>query len=156
MASSSRARPSPNLRSSPNVTHTLSFGFMAECRYICSLEHIQGPAQALRSRRWGAPRAWLAGAAGHRERDALGRQRQLGEPHPRGVVGRIGERRRRGHDRGLADAAGAEGAGRRGLLDDDRLDVGKVGRGQLLVVEETRISETALVIALEGPGPRLT
>src|SRR2546428_11462598 len=30
MASSSRARPSPNLRSSPNVTQTLSFGFMTD------------------------------------------------------------------------------------------------------------------------------
>src|SRR5437660_12823614 len=142
MASSSLARPSTNLKSSPNVTHTLSFGFMVECRYICSSEHIQGPAEALRSRRWGAPRAWLAGAAGHRERDALGRQRQLGEPHPRGVVDRIGERRRRGHDRGLADAAGAEGAGRRGLLAADRLDVGKVGRGPLVVVEEPRLGWT--------------
>src|SRR3954462_5740554 len=33
MSASSRARPSPNLRSSPNVTHTRSFGFMGARSY---------------------------------------------------------------------------------------------------------------------------
>ena len=55
-----------------------------------------------------------------------------------------------GHDGGLADAAGPEGPGRRGHLDDDRLDLREVGRGQLPVVEQARIREPPLLVEEEA------
>ena len=49
---------------------------------------------------------------GQSHRDPLRRDRQLGDPRAGGVEDRVGDGRRRGDDRGLADAARAEGAGR--------------------------------------------
>src|SRR5262249_44814333 len=54
-----------------------------------------------------------------RERDPLGAQRQLGDSRARRVVDGVGNGGRRRDDRRLADAARAEGTGRRRHLDDD-------------------------------------
>ena len=59
-----------------------------------------------------------------------------------------------GDDRRLADAAGAEGTGRRGHLDDDRLDVRQVGRGELPVVEQARVRQPPVLVEHQPLGQR--
>ena len=69
-------------------------------------------ARGLSQRALGLSRLGQAGSArGDGERDLLRSQRRLGQTAARRVLDRVGDGGRRRNDRGLADAAGAEGAG---------------------------------------------
>src|ERR1700722_2057333 len=74
------------------------------------------------------------------------RHRRLEHSDADGAIDRVGDGRDRRHDRHFADAAYAQGMTGVGFLDDDGFDHRQVEAGRHAVVEESGVTQRALVV----------